>query len=62
MLIAALRSAGHTLEEILDEYLQVSKLREKPAKPLFPMTLGKSRIAAARRCCWRKWKGFDTIP
>jgi site-specific recombinase XerD len=31
------------LEEILDEYLKVSKLRERPNEPLFPTTLGKSR-------------------
>ena len=33
----------HKLEEILDEYLKVSKLREKPNQPLFSTTLGKSR-------------------
>jgi integrase len=27
-------------EEILDEYLKVSKLREKPDTPLFPTTVG----------------------
>jgi hypothetical protein len=33
----------HKLEEILDEYLKVSMLREQPDAPLFPTTLGKSR-------------------
>ena len=33
----------HKLEEILDEYLKVSKLRDKPETSLFPTTLGKSR-------------------
>ncbi|MBV8969446.1 MAG: tyrosine-type recombinase/integrase [Verrucomicrobia bacterium] len=33
----------HKLEEILDEYLSVSKLREKANTPLFPTTLGESR-------------------
>ena len=32
----------HKLEEILDEYLKVSKLRERPDTPLFPTTLGES--------------------
>jgi site-specific recombinase XerD len=38
----------HKLEEILDEYLKVSKLREKPDTPLFPTTLGKSRELGSR--------------
>jgi integrase len=38
----------HKLEEILDEYLKVSKLREKPETPLFPTTLGKSRELGSR--------------
>jgi Phage integrase family len=33
----------HKLEEILDEYLKVSKLRDKPETSLFPTTLGESR-------------------
>jgi hypothetical protein len=31
----------HKLEEILNEYLKVSKPRERPDTPLFPTTLGK---------------------
>jgi integrase len=38
----------HKLEEILDEYLKVAKLREKPDAPLFPTTLGKSRALGSR--------------
>ena len=38
----------HKLEEILDEYLKVSKLRERPDTPLFPTTLGKSRELGSR--------------
>jgi site-specific recombinase XerC len=38
----------HKSEEIMDEYLKVSKLREKPDTPLFPTTLGKSRELGAR--------------
>jgi site-specific recombinase XerC len=38
----------HKLEEILDEYLKVSKLREKLDTPLFPTTLGKSRELGSR--------------
>src|SRR5258707_4754233 len=38
----------HKLEEILDEYLKISNLREKPNTPLFPTTLGKSRELGCR--------------
>jgi site-specific recombinase XerD len=38
----------YELEEILNEYLKVSKLREKPDTPLFPTTLGKSRELGSR--------------
>jgi site-specific recombinase XerD len=38
----------HKLEEILDEYLKVSKLRENPDTPLFPTTLGRSRELGSR--------------
>lgn len=38
----------HKLEEILDEYLKVSKLREEPDAPLFPTMLGKSRELGSR--------------
>src|ERR1700722_5904281 len=38
----------HKLEEILDEYLKVSKLREKPSSRLFPTTLGKGRVLGSR--------------
>jgi site-specific recombinase XerD len=38
----------HKLEEILDEYLKVSKVREQPDSPLFPTTLGKSRELGTR--------------
>src|SRR6201987_4975849 len=36
----------HKLEEVLDEYLKVSKLQ--PEEPLFPTTLGKSRELGSR--------------
>ena len=39
----------HKLEEILDEYLKVSKLRENPVAPLFPTMLGKSRELGSRQ-------------
>jgi site-specific recombinase XerD len=38
----------HKLEEILDEYLKISGLRERPDTPLFPTTLGKSRELGSR--------------
>ena len=47
-------SVHHKLEEILDECLKVSKLREKPSAPLFPTTLGKSRELGSR-----PMTGFD---
>jgi integrase/recombinase XerD len=34
----------HKLEEILDEYLKASGLKDSPNSPLFPTTLAKSRI------------------
>src|ERR1700757_241679 len=38
----------HRLEEILDEYLKVSKLGDNPTGPMFPTTLGKSRELGKR--------------
>jgi site-specific recombinase XerD len=38
----------HRLEEILDEYLNVSKLRDQPDAPMFPTTSGKSRKLGTR--------------
>jgi hypothetical protein len=38
----------YSMEEILDEYLKESKLREKPVAPLFPTTFGKSRQLGSR--------------
>jgi hypothetical protein len=44
-----LRYITMVLEEILDEYLKVSRLREKkPGAPLFPTTLGKSLNLGSR--------------
>jgi integrase len=39
----------HKLAEILDEYLKVSKLREKPDTPLFPTT---ETTIERRGHCW----------
>src|SRR5258708_35839631 len=38
----------HKLEEILDAYLSVSRLRANPVRPLFPTTAGKSRKLGTR--------------
>jgi hypothetical protein len=33
----------HKLEELLDQYLEISGLRNRPNAPLFPIALGKTR-------------------
>jgi site-specific recombinase XerD len=38
----------HKLEEILDEYLKASHLKNQPQAPLFPITLGKTRLIGNR--------------
>ena len=41
----------HKLEELLDLYLEISGLRNRPTAPLFPIALGKTRkwLVTARR-------------
>jgi site-specific recombinase XerC len=38
----------HKLEEILDEYLEISGLKNKPSAPLFRIALGKARELGSR--------------
>ncbi len=40
----------HKLEEILDAYLDVSRLGANPAGPLFPITVGRVRPRTALSC------------
>jgi hypothetical protein len=40
----------HKLEGLLDQYLEISGLRNRPTAPLFPIALGKTRkLGTVRR-------------
>jgi integrase/recombinase XerD len=39
----------HKLEELLDRYLEISGLRNRPNAPLFPIALGKTRKLGSRQ-------------
>jgi integrase/recombinase XerD len=38
----------HKLEELLDQYLEISGLTDRPTAPLFPIALGKTRKLGKR--------------
>jgi hypothetical protein len=39
----------HKLEELLDQYLEMSRLRNRPTAPLFPIAVGKTRELGNRQ-------------
>jgi integrase/recombinase XerD len=49
----------HKLEELLDQYLEISGLGNRPTSPLFPIALGKTRRTEER---WKWHSGSLAMP